>query len=68
MAIFGTRLTEERRDARGRGELAPDADLDVAVTLLFGANHARHPAAQGYPADWEERVVDAVLGGMRRSA
>jgi AcrR family transcriptional regulator len=50
--------------ARGRGELAADADLDTAVLLLSGAYYAQHVGGEPPGAAWEERVVDAAMRGL----
>lgn len=50
--------------ARGRGELRDGADLDLAVNTLVGAFYAQYLAGAPFADDWEERTVDAVLGGV----
>lgn len=51
--------------ARERGELRPDADLDLAANMLVGSYYAQYLAGQPFAADWAARVVDAVLAGLR---
>lgn len=46
--------------ARERGELRPQADVDLAVTMLVGAYYAQYLAGSPFAADWVERVVEAV--------
>ncbi len=50
--------------AHDRGELRDGADLDLAVNALVGAFYAQYLAGAPFAADWEERAVDAVLGGV----
>lgn len=50
--------------ARARGEIAPDADIDAAVTLLAGAHYAQYLAGELFPSDWAERMVTTVLIGL----
>ncbi|WP_217912937.1 TetR/AcrR family transcriptional regulator [Miltoncostaea marina] len=51
--------------ARERGEIAADADLDTAVEMAVGAFYAHHLAGTGFDEGWAERVVDALLRGLR---
>ncbi len=46
--------------AHQRGELHPEADLELAVTMLVGAYYAQYLAGQPFAPDWVERVVAAV--------
>ena len=48
---------------RERGEISPDADVDAALHLLFGALFARRLSGDDVPR-WRERVVDALLRGV----
>jgi AcrR family transcriptional regulator len=48
-----------------RGEIRPDADLDAALHMLFGALFARRLIGHEIPR-WRERVVDALLRGVAR--
>jgi AcrR family transcriptional regulator len=52
--------------ARERGELRPDADIDLALDMLAGSYFARHLAGIRYPRDWEKRVVDALWRSIAR--
>jgi AcrR family transcriptional regulator len=51
-------------DARDRGELAPDADLEAATTMLMGAYQARYLSGQPFPDRWEERLVATLVAGL----
>ncbi len=68
-----TRLTERRREplrrlldeARGRGEIHPQTDLELAVDLLASpAFYRRFIAHQGFPGTYASRVVDHVLAAI----
>lgn len=50
--------------AAARGELRPDADLDLAVNLLVGAYYAHYLTGAPFPEGWEERAVGAALDGI----
>lgn len=73
VAQFRKQLVEPRRrmlrsvleDARERGELAADADLDTAVNALVGSFYAGYLAGARIPDDWPERAVELVLAGLR---
>jgi AcrR family transcriptional regulator len=47
--------------ARGRGEIAPDADVATAVEMAIGAYYSRHLAGDPFDAGWAGRVADATL-------
>lgn len=51
-------------DARDRGELAPDADIEAAATLLMGAYQSRYLSGEPFPERWEERLVATLLAGL----
>lgn len=51
--------------ARSEGGLSPAVDLDTVVDMLMGAYHARFLSGEPFPEGWEERVVDAILDGLR---
>ena len=55
-----TRLIEVLGEARDRGELRADCDLELALDMLFGSYLHRAFAGTEVPADWAERVVAAV--------
>ncbi|WP_354644208.1 TetR/AcrR family transcriptional regulator [Kitasatospora camelliae] len=60
-------VTRERlRSARESGEIAPDADLDLAVELLYGPMYYRWLHGLG-PLDhgYADRLLDAVLRSLR---
>jgi AcrR family transcriptional regulator len=47
--------------ARERGELRPDADLELALDMLAGSYIARHLAGRRAGRDWAARAADAVV-------
>jgi AcrR family transcriptional regulator len=71
--LFRKNIVRPRRDgllaileaAKGRGELREGADLDAAVNMLVGSFYARYLTGDAVSADWPERVVALVLGGLR---
>ena len=51
--------------AQERGEIRADADLDIAIDMLFGSFFARR--LRGRPArGWPEAAVDNLLAGLAR--
>ena len=52
--------------ARDRGEIRPGADIEAAAVLFMGALQSQRLYRDDYPEGWEERIVNAVLGGMLR--
>jgi AcrR family transcriptional regulator len=71
--LFRERLVRPRRRelravldaARERGELRPDADLDVAVAALVGAFFGRYLAGDALGGRFVSTLVDTVLAGIR---
>ena len=66
-------LTDRRRQpllhvldqARRRGEVPPDTDLELAVDLLTGpAFYRRFIAHRAFPRDFATKVVDHVLAAI----
>jgi AcrR family transcriptional regulator len=51
-------------DARRRGELRLEADPAAAAILLLGALNSQTLSGEPFGEDWEERIVDTVLGGL----
>lgn len=51
--------------AQARGELKEGAEIDLAVNMLVGAFYAQYVAGHPFASDWSERLVDAVLAGLR---
>lgn len=49
------------RVARDAGQLDPDADIELGITMLVGSLHASYMAGKPVGPDWPERVVDAWL-------
>jgi AcrR family transcriptional regulator len=74
LALFRERLVVPRRRelravleaARGRGELRPRVNLDVAVNALVGAFFARYLAGESLRGRFVSDLVDTVLDGLRR--
>jgi hypothetical protein len=68
LARFRERLLAPRRARIERiltrgvsdGTLRADLDLDAATNLLVGSFYARYLASSEIPADWPDRIVDAV--------
>ena len=50
--------------AAQRGELRPEADLDLAVNALVGAFYAQALAGDPFQDNWEERAVTTILAGI----
>ena len=74
LALFRERLVAPRRRelravleaARGRGELRPRVNLDIAVNALVGAFFARYLAGESLRGRFVSDLVDTVLDGLRR--
>jgi AcrR family transcriptional regulator len=74
LALFRERLVRPRRRelraildaARDRGELRPEADLEVAVAALVGAFFGRYLAGDPLNGRFVSTIVDTVLGGVRK--
>jgi AcrR family transcriptional regulator len=74
LALFRERLVAPRRRelravleaARGRGEMRPRVNLDVAVNALVGAFFARYLAGESLRGRFVSDLVDTVLDGLRR--
>jgi AcrR family transcriptional regulator len=58
---YARRLLEQ---AQERGELRPDADLDLAVQMLTGSVLHRRVAGMPTSSGWADRAIDAVWKGM----
>ena len=58
-------LYEILERARSRGQIRSDADAEVAVGMMIGALYAVHLAKARIPRDWPDRVVRAMLDGLR---
>ncbi|MER7583291.1 TetR/AcrR family transcriptional regulator [Kitasatospora sp. NPDC097691] len=63
-------ITRDRlRSAREAGQIAPDADLDLALELLYGPLHYRWQYRLGpLGHDHADRLVDAALRALDPSA
>lgn len=70
LALYRERIVAPRRtmvgrvllDAQARGELPQGMDIDLMVNALVGAYYAQYLAGTPFPDDWEERLVETVLG------
>jgi AcrR family transcriptional regulator len=51
-------------EAQTRNELAPQANIELAVSQLVGSYYALAIAGDPIPPDWPELLVDQVLGGL----
>ena len=75
LAFFRRHVVEPRRAmlravlarARERGELRPDADVEMGAQMLVGAYYAQYLAGIPFREGWDERAVDTVLKGLRRA-
>jgi AcrR family transcriptional regulator len=54
------------RAARGNGQLAEDADIELGITMLVGSLYAAYSAGTPVRRDWATRVVEAWLGANGR--
>jgi len=59
---------ERVRAILARAPLRDGIDVDTASAMLVGSYYAAYLAGGRPAADWEERVVDAVLEPLRRAA
>src|SRR5919201_3405097 len=74
LALFRERLVAPRRRelravleaARDRGDLRPDADIEVAVNALVGAFFARYLAGDSLRGRFVTSLVDTLLAGVGR--
>lgn len=74
LAFFRRHVIEPRRAmlravlarARERGELRPDADIEMGAQMLVGAYYAQYLAGIPFREGWDKRVVDTVLMGLRQ--
>jgi AcrR family transcriptional regulator len=72
LALFRERLVAPRRRelravleaARKRGDLRPDADIDVAINALVGAFFARYLAGEPLGGRFVTTLVDTLLAGV----
>ncbi len=51
-------------EAQTRNELAPQANIELAVSQLIGSYYALAIAGEDIPPDWPELLVDQVLSGL----
>jgi AcrR family transcriptional regulator len=73
LALYRDQIVRPRRqmvhqvlkEAVTRAEIRSDVDLDLVVHALIGAYYAQYLAGVAFPDDWEERIVDTVLGGLK---
>jgi AcrR family transcriptional regulator len=74
LGLFRERLVRPRRRelraildaARDRGELRPEANLDVTVAALVGAFVGRYLAGDPLSSRFVSTLVDTVLDGVRK--
>jgi AcrR family transcriptional regulator len=74
LAFFRRHVIEPRRAmlrdvlarGRARGDLRPDADIEMGAQMLVGAYYAQYLAGIPFREGWDERVVDSVLMGLSR--
>lgn len=55
-------IQEILQAAKTRQELKPNSDLELVTNMLIGTYYAQHLTGQKFSRNWEEEVVDAVLG------
>jgi AcrR family transcriptional regulator len=75
LAFFRRHVIEPRRvmlravlaRARDRGQIRADTDIEMVAQLIVGAYYAQYLAGVPFRKDWDERVVDSVLNGLRPS-
>lgn len=48
-------------DGQTSGQLDPDADIELAITMLIGSLYAAYTAGTPTRRDWPQKVVDAWL-------
>ncbi|MFC8275443.1 TetR/AcrR family transcriptional regulator [Streptomyces sp. NPDC057271] len=58
-------LREVLEQARARGEIREEADLEAAVSALLGPFYADYMAGRGGRPEWAEQAVDLTLTGLR---
>ncbi len=58
-------LRQVLEQARTRGEIREDADLEAAVSALLGPFYADYMAGRGGRREWAEQAVDLILAGLR---
>jgi AcrR family transcriptional regulator len=65
--LWPRRTTFSRVLERGiaRGELDPETDVQLTISLLIGAFYADYLAGRPMAEDWDCGVVRAVLAGLR---
>jgi AcrR family transcriptional regulator len=55
-------IQEILRAAKTRHELKPNPNLELVTNMLIGTYYAQYLVGQKFSKNWEEDVVDAVLG------
>lgn len=69
LRLFRKHVVEPRREnlrrvlraGREAGQLHPDANIELAITMLVGSLYAAYMAGKRTPRNWPEQVVDAWL-------
>ncbi len=75
LRLFRERTLQPRRaiyrrlldEAAERGEIPPPADPEAVIDLISGAYQARYLSGDGFPAGWEDGIVDVVMAALTRS-
>lgn len=60
-------LRQALQQARDRGEIREDADLETAAAALHGSYFSDYLAGRGGRPEWAEQVVDFTLAALRTS-
>jgi Tetracyclin repressor-like, C-terminal domain len=55
-------IQEILQAAKTRHELKPNPNLELVTNMLIGTYYAQYLVGQKFSKNWEEDVVDAVLG------
>ncbi|MFC9392989.1 TetR/AcrR family transcriptional regulator C-terminal ligand-binding domain-containing protein [Streptomyces sp. NPDC057027] len=58
-------MREVLEQARDRGEIRAEADLESSVSALLGPFYADYMAGHGGRTGWAETAADLVLTGLR---
>jgi AcrR family transcriptional regulator len=69
LRLFRRHVVQPRRQnlcrilqaARDAGQLDPNADIELAITMLVGSLYASHMAGKPVGRDWPQRLTDAWL-------
>lgn len=72
MKLFRERIVATRRnwvrgileEARDRGDLRAELDIDATATMLLGAYYAAYLEHGAFSADWDERFLAAIWSAI----